>query len=77
MTLTCSCSPKGLLGKTSPAVLGGYEQAAKDLDQKLGDDHNLVVMRNTILGAPDNFMATNLANGADGSNEVGARCGER
>lgn len=45
----------GLLGKAWPPVLGGYEQAAEDLEQKLGDDHNLVVLRNTVLKTPDHF----------------------
>ncbi len=36
-------------------MLDGYEAAAKDLESKLGDDHNLVVMRKTILGKPDEF----------------------
>ena len=41
--------------KTWPEVLDGYEAAAKDLEGKLGDDHNLVVMRDTILGKPEAF----------------------
>lgn len=45
----------GLMGKAWPPVLEGYEQAAKDLEQRLGDDHNLVVLRNTILEKPDDF----------------------
>jgi CHAD domain-containing protein len=45
----------GLLGKAWPPVLGGCEQAAKHLEQRLGDDHNLVVLRNTVLKTPDHF----------------------
>ena len=44
-----------LVSKAWPEVLNGYEAAAKDLESKLGDDHNLVVMRATILGKPDLF----------------------
>jgi CHAD domain-containing protein len=45
----------GLLSKAWPPVLDGYGDAAKELESKLGDDHNLVVVRNTILEKPDNF----------------------
>lgn len=45
----------GLLHKTWPPVLSGYEDAAKELEQKLGDDHNLVVLRDTILENPGAF----------------------
>jgi len=38
-----------------PEVLDGYEAAAKDVESNLGDDHNLVVMRDTILETPDAF----------------------
>lgn len=44
-----------LVSKAWPEVLGGYEAGAKDLESKLGDDHNLVVMRDTILENPDAF----------------------
>ena len=44
-----------LLSKAWPPVLDGYEEAAKDLEQKLGDDHNLVVLRDTILEEPHDF----------------------
>jgi CHAD domain-containing protein len=44
-----------LVSKAWPEVLDGYEAAAKDLESKLGDDHNLVVMRDTILEKPDTF----------------------
>ena len=44
-----------LLAKAWPPVLDGYEDAAKELESKLGDDHNLVVMRNTIVEKPDRF----------------------
>jgi len=44
-----------LLGKAWPPVLDGYEAAAKELEAKLGDDHNLVVLRNTILESPGDF----------------------
>lgn len=45
----------GLVVKARPAVLDAYEAAAKELESKLGDDHNLVVLRNTILEKPDDF----------------------
>ncbi len=45
----------GLIAKAWPSVLDGYEDAAKGLESLLGDDHNLVVLRNTILGRPGNF----------------------
>lgn len=45
----------GLVGKAWPAVLEGYEKSAEELESKLGDDHNVVVMRNTILEKPDRF----------------------
>jgi len=44
-----------LFSKAWPEVFDGYEAAAKDLESKLGDDHNLVVMRDTILAKPDLF----------------------
>jgi hypothetical protein len=44
-----------LVSKVWPEVLDGYEAAAKDFESKLGDDHNLVVMRYTILEKPDAF----------------------
>lgn len=44
-----------LVSKAWPEVLDGYEAAAKDLESKLGDDHNLVVMRDTILEKPTDF----------------------
>lgn len=46
-----------LLNKAWPAVFEGYEQAAKDLEQRLGDDHNLVVLRKTVLENPKDFGA--------------------
>ena len=45
----------GLVSKAWPVVLNGYENAAKELESKLGDDHNLVVLRNTIMEKPGNF----------------------
>lgn len=45
----------GLIGQAWPDVLEGYERAAKNLEQCLGDDHNLAVLRNTILEKPDDF----------------------
>lgn len=44
-----------LVSKAWPEVLDGYEAAARDLESKLGDDHNLVVMRDTILEKPEAF----------------------
>ena len=44
-----------LVSEAWPEVLDGYAAAAKDLESKLGDDHNLVVMRDTILEKPDAF----------------------
>src|SRR5581483_5993796 len=44
-----------LLEKAWPAVFDGYKQAAKDLEHKLGDDHNLAVLRETILKKPESF----------------------
>ena len=44
-----------LVKKAWPEVLDGYEAAAKDLEGKLGDDHNLVVMRETLLQKPAAF----------------------
>lgn len=44
-----------LVSKAWPEVLDGYEAAAKDLESKLGDDHNLVVLRDTILEKPADF----------------------
>jgi len=44
-----------LLHKAWPPVLEGYLDAAADLEQQLGDDHNLVVLRDTILKRPDDF----------------------
>ena len=44
-----------LVSKAWPDVLDGYEAPAKDLESKLGDEHNLVVMRDTILEKPDAF----------------------
>ncbi|HEX5228942.1 MAG TPA: CHAD domain-containing protein [Bryobacteraceae bacterium] len=45
----------GLVAKAWPPVLDGFADATKELEGKLGDDHNLVVLRNTILQKPDNF----------------------
>lgn len=45
----------GLLAKCWPPVLEGFEAAAKELESQLGDDHNVVVMRNTIVEKPDGF----------------------
>jgi len=44
-----------LVKKAWPTVLDGYEEAAKDLEGKLGDDHNLAVLRNSILEKPEDF----------------------
>jgi hypothetical protein len=44
-----------LARKAWPEVLDGYNAAAKDLENKLGDDDNLVVMRDTILEKPYAF----------------------
>lgn len=44
-----------LVHKAWPEVLDGYEAAAKDLENNLGDDHNLVLMRGTIPENPDAF----------------------
>jgi CHAD domain-containing protein len=45
----------GLMAKAWPPVLGGFEDAARELESKLGDDHNLVLMRNTIVEKPARF----------------------
>lgn len=45
----------GLLAKAWPPVLNGFEDAAKELESGLGDDHNLVVMRSAIGEKPDRF----------------------
>jgi CHAD domain-containing protein len=47
----------GLLGKAWPAVFAAYEESARDLEQHLGDDHNLAVLRDTVLQSPDRFGA--------------------
>ena len=44
-----------LLHHAWPPVLDAYAQAAKDLEHRLGDDHNLVVLRDTVLKSPDDF----------------------
>ena len=44
-----------LLHTAWPPVLEGYLNAAKDLERQLGDDHNLVVLRDIILKNPDDF----------------------
>jgi CHAD domain-containing protein len=44
-----------LVGKAWPPVLEGYGNAAKELEGKLGDDHNLAVLRDAILRKPDDF----------------------
>ena len=36
-------------------VMEAYESALKDLEQRLGDDHNLVVLRQLILADPSHF----------------------
>jgi CHAD domain-containing protein len=36
-------------------VMGGYEKSLKDLETWLGDDHNLVILRETMQDAPDRF----------------------
>lgn len=44
-----------LLSNVWPEVMDGYENSAKDLEHKLGDDHNLLVLRDTILESPHDF----------------------
>ena len=44
-----------LLHHAWPPVLDAYTEAAKDLEHRLGDDHNLVVLRDTILKSSDDF----------------------
>lgn len=44
-----------LLHHAWPPILDAYAEAAKDLEHRLGDDHNLVVLRDTILKSPDDF----------------------
>lgn len=44
-----------LVRKAWPEVLEGYLETVEDLEQRLGDDHNLVVLRETVLAAPDEF----------------------
>lgn len=46
-----------LLGKAWPAVFAAYEQSAKDLEQCLGDDHNLSVLRDAVMQWPDRLRA--------------------
>jgi CHAD domain-containing protein len=36
-------------------VMQGYEKSLKDLETWLGDDHNLVLLRETIHAAPDRY----------------------
>jgi CHAD domain-containing protein len=47
----------GLLGKAWPAVFAAYEESERDLEQHLGDDHNLAVLRDTVLQSSDRFGA--------------------
>lgn len=44
-----------LVRKAWDPVLKGYMESAKDLESDLGDDHNLVVLRDTILKNPKDF----------------------
>ena len=44
-----------LVSKAWPVVLDGCKAAAKDIEGRLGDDHDLAVMRDTILQEPDAF----------------------
>ena len=44
-----------LLEKSWPAVMEGYAEGVKQLEQKLGDDHNLVVLRDTVVSDPEKF----------------------
>jgi CHAD domain-containing protein len=46
-----------LLEKVWPAMMKGYRQSLKELSDLLGDDHDLVVLRETLLAEPDNFGA--------------------
>lgn len=36
-------------------VIGGYSDSAKDLEQRLGDDHNLAIIRQTVFANPHVF----------------------
>jgi CHAD domain-containing protein len=44
-----------LLEKSWPEVMEGYADGVKQLEQKLGDDHNLVVLRDTVVRHPEEF----------------------
>jgi CHAD domain-containing protein len=44
-----------LISKAWPPVLEGYEAAAKELENRLGDDHNLAVLHDTILAHAQDF----------------------
>ena len=44
-----------LLHAVAPSVLGPLEKRLKDLSDGLGDDHDLAVLRTTILAAPRDF----------------------
>jgi CHAD domain-containing protein len=44
-----------LLQQLWKEVIGGYSDSAKDLEQRLGDDHNLAIIRETVLGKPNAF----------------------
>jgi len=41
-----------LLEDIWPGIMQAYERALKDLETWLGDDHNLVVLRDTVLAEP-------------------------
>lgn len=43
-------------------VLEGYEKSLKELETWLGDDHNLAVLRDTIVGNPNAFGSDKVVN---------------
>jgi hypothetical protein len=44
-----------MLERIWPDVMSGYGKSLKTLSSLLGDDHDLVVMRETLLNDPDTF----------------------
>jgi hypothetical protein len=57
--MSCVSVPKTsaitLLEQPWKEVIGGYSDSAKDLEKRLGDDHNLGIIRETVLGRPQAF----------------------
>lgn len=47
-----------LLHKLWPGVLSAFTDSAESLEQRLGDHHNLAVLRQTLLNMPDGLQST-------------------